>query len=132
MRRAVRNVLVVVGMQRSATAGSVTQPVRAGVTATDRRCEHQPAQPEGVCRVPVGDGDVRAVDHQPRRAENQSTSARRQHPQDTITWHKESVVHLESEGIMGTLPPPPPPNIIVTAGGAKTDFGAGETRGGRL
>jgi len=119
VRRAVRRVLVVVGIAVIATAGSVATS-SAGVTApTDvASIQPSPGQTVGVA-MPVTVTFAQAIANR-GAAERFIRFTSSATPAGSFTWLNERVVQWNPEGFW-----PAHSNIIVTAGGAKTTFETG-------
>jgi lipoprotein-anchoring transpeptidase ErfK/SrfK len=119
VRRAVRNLLVVVGIAVIATAGSVAKG-SAGVTAPTDVTSIQPApgQKVGVA-MPVTVTFAQSIANR-AAAERTIAIASPATPAGSFTWLNDRVVQWNPKGFW-----PAHSNIIVTAGGAKTTF---ETR----
>ena len=119
MRRAVRNVLVVVGIAAIATAGSVTTS-SAGVTAPTDVATIQPAQGQKVgVAYPVTVTFAQSVTNR-AVAEKSIDISSPATPSGSFTWLNDRVVQWNPKGFW-----PAHSNIIVTAGGAKTTFETG-------
>ena len=119
MRRAVRNVLVVVGIAAIATTGSVATS-SAGVTAPTDVASIQPAPGEKVGVAHAGDGDVRQSITNRAAAEHTIAFTSPATPAGSFTWLNDRVLQWNPKGFW-----PAHSNIIVTAGGAKTTFETG-------
>jgi len=119
VRRAVRNVLVVVGIAASATAGSVTTS-SAGVTApTDvASIQPSPGQQVGVA-YPVTVTFAQSITNR-TAAEKSIDITSPATPSGSFTWLNDRVVQWNPKGFW-----PAHSSIIVTAGGAKTTFETG-------
>jgi lipoprotein-anchoring transpeptidase ErfK/SrfK len=119
VRRAVRNVLVVVGIAVMATAGSVTTS-SAGVTEPTDVASIQPAagQKVGVA-MPVTVTFAQSITNR-ADAEKTITFTSPATPAGSFTWLNDRVVQWNPKGFW-----PAHSNIIVTAGGAKTSFETG-------
>jgi lipoprotein-anchoring transpeptidase ErfK/SrfK len=119
VRRAVRNVLVVVGIAAIATAGSVTTS-SAGVTAPTDVATIQPAQGQKVgVAYPVTVTFAQSVTNR-AVAEKSIDISSPATPSGSFTWLNDRVVQWNPKGFW-----PAHSNIIVTAGGAKTTFETG-------
>ena len=120
MRRAVRNVLVVVGIAASATAGSVTTS-SAGVTAPTDVASIQPApgQQVGVA-YPVTVTFAQSITNRAAAEKSIDISSPAATPSGSFTWLNDRVVQWNPKGFW-----PAHSSIIVTAGGAKTTFETG-------
>ncbi len=120
MRRAVRNVLVVVGIAASATAGSVTTS-SAGVTAPTDVASIQPApgQQVGVA-YPVTVTFAQSITNRATAEKSIDISSPAATPSGSFTWLNDRVVQWNPKGFW-----PAHSSIIVTAGGAKTTFETG-------
>ena len=119
MRRAVRNVLVVVGISVIMTAGTVATS-SAGVTAPTDVASIQPApgQKVGVA-MPVTVTFAQSIIDR-AAAERIITITSPATPAGSFTWLNDRVVQWNPKGFW-----PAHSNIIVTAGGAKTTFETG-------
>ena len=119
VRRAVRSVLVVVGIAVFATAGSVATG-SAGVTApTDvASIQPSPGQKVGVA-MPVTVTFAQSIANR-AAAEHTITFTSPATPAGSFTWLNDRVVQWNPKGFW-----PAHSNIIVTAGGAKTTFETG-------
>jgi lipoprotein-anchoring transpeptidase ErfK/SrfK len=119
VRRAVRNVLVVVGIAASATAGSVTTS-SAGVTAPADVASIQPApgQQVGVA-MPVTVTFPQSIANR-AAAERTIAITSPATPAGSFTWLNDRVLQWNPTGFW-----PAHSNIMVTAGGAKTTFETG-------
>ncbi|MDT5243300.1 MAG: hypothetical protein QOD36_676, partial [Mycobacterium sp.] len=119
VRRAVRNVLVVVGIAASATAGSVTTS-SAGVTAPADVASIQPApgQQVGVA-MPVTVTFAQSIANR-AAAERTIAITSPATPAGSFTWLNDRVLQWNPTGFW-----PAHSNIMVTAGGAKTTFETG-------
>lgn len=119
MRRAVRSVLVVMGIAASATAGSVTTSW-AGVTApTDvASIQPSPGQQVGVA-YPVTVTFAQSITNR-AAAERTISFTSPATPAGSFTWLNDRVVQWNPKGFW-----PAHSSIIVTAGGAKTTFETG-------
>jgi lipoprotein-anchoring transpeptidase ErfK/SrfK len=120
VRRAVRNVLVVVGIAASATAGSVTTSAAAGVTAPTDVASIQPApgQKVGVA-MPVTVTFTQSITNR-AAAERTIAITSPATPAGSFTWLNDRVLQWNPKGFW-----PAHSNIMVTAGGAKTTFETG-------
>jgi lipoprotein-anchoring transpeptidase ErfK/SrfK len=119
VRRAVRNVLVVVGIAVIATAGSVATG-SAGVTAPTDVVNIQPAQGQKVgVAMPVTVTFAQSISNR-AAAERTISFASSATPAGSFTWLNDRVVQWNPTGFW-----PAHSNIIVTAGGAKTSFETG-------
>ena len=119
VRRAVRNVLVVVGIAAIATAGSVTTS-SAGVTAPTDVATIQPAAGQKVgVGYPVTVTFAHSITNH-AVAEKSIDISSPATPSGTFTWLNDRVVQWNPKGFW-----PAHSNIIVTAGGAKTTFETG-------
>ena len=119
MRRAVRNVLVVVGIAAIATAGSVTTS-SAGVTAPTDVATIQPAQGQKVgVAYPVTVTFAQSITNR-AAAEKSIDISSPATPSGSFTWLNDRVVQWNPKGFW-----PAHSNIVVTAGGAKTTFETG-------
>lgn len=120
MRRAVRNVLVVVGIAASATAGSVTTS-SAGVTApTDvASIQPSPGQQVGVA-YPVTVTFAQSITNRATAEKSIDISSPAAIPSGSFTWLNDRVVQWNPKGFW-----PAHSSIFVTAGGAKTTFETG-------
>jgi len=119
VRRAVRNVLVVVGIAAIATAGSVTTS-SAGVTAPTDVATIQPAAGQKVgVGYPVTVTFAQSITNR-AVAEKSIDISSPTTPSGTFTWLNDRVVQWNPKGFW-----PAHSNIIVTAGGAKTTFETG-------
>ncbi len=119
MRRAVRNVLVVVGISVITTAGTVATS-SAGVTAPTDVASIQPApgQKVGVA-MPVTVTFAQSIIDR-AAAERTIAITSPATPAGSFTWLNDRVVQWNPMGFW-----PAHSNIIVTAGGAKTTFETG-------
>lgn len=119
VRRAVRNLLVVVGIAVIATAGSVAKG-SAGVTAPTDVTSIQPApgQKVGVA-MPVTVTFAQSIANR-AAAEHTMTFTSPATLAGSFTWLNDRVVQWNPKGYW-----PAHSNIIVTAGGAKTTFETG-------
>ena len=119
VRRAVRNVLVVVGISVITTAGTVATS-SAGVTAPTDVASIQPApgQKVGVA-MPVTVTFAQSIIDR-AAAERIITITSPATPAGSFTWLNDRVVQWNPKGFW-----PAHSNIIVTAGGAKTTFETG-------
>jgi lipoprotein-anchoring transpeptidase ErfK/SrfK len=119
VRRAVRNVLVVVGIAASATAGSVTTS-SAGVTSPADVASIQPApgQQVGVA-MPVTVTFAQSIANR-AAAERTIAITSPATPAGSFTWLNDRVLQWNPTGFW-----PAHSNIMVTAGGAKTTFETG-------
>jgi lipoprotein-anchoring transpeptidase ErfK/SrfK len=119
VRRAVRNVLVVVGIAASATAGSVTTS-SAGVTApTDvARIQPAPGQKVGVA-MPVTVTFAQSIANR-AAAERTIAITSPATPAGSFAWLNDRVLQWNPKEFW-----PAHSNIIVTTGGAKTTFETG-------
>jgi len=119
VRRAVRDVLVVVGIAAIATAGSVTTS-SAGVTAPTDVATIQPAAGQKVgVGYPVTVTFAQSITNR-AVAEKSIDISSPTTPSGTFTWLNDRVVQWNPKGFW-----PAHSNIIVTAGGAKTTFETG-------
>ena len=119
VRRAVRDVLVVVGIAAIATAGSVTTS-SAGVTAPTDVATIQPAAGQKVgVGYPVTVTFAQSITNR-AVAEKSIGISSPTTPSGTFTWLNDRVVQWNPKGFW-----PAHSNIIVTAGGAKTTFETG-------
>ena len=119
VRRAVRNVLVVVGIAAIATAGSVTTS-SAGVTAPTDVATIQPAAGQKVgVGYPVTVTFAQSITNRAVAKKSIDISSPTT-PSGTFTWLNDRVVQWNPKGFW-----PAHSNIIVTAGGAKTTFETG-------
>jgi lipoprotein-anchoring transpeptidase ErfK/SrfK len=119
VRRAVRNVLVVVGIAVIATAGSVATGA-AGVTAPTDVVNIQPAQGQKVgVAMPVTVTFAQSISNR-AAAERTISFTSSATPAGSFTWLNDRVVQWNPTGFW-----PAHSNIIVTAGGAKTSFETG-------
>jgi lipoprotein-anchoring transpeptidase ErfK/SrfK len=120
VRRAVHNVLVVVGIAASATAGSVTTS-SAGVTApTDvASIQPSPGQQVGVA-YPVTVTFAQSITDRATAEKSIDISSPAATPSGSFTWLNDRVVQWNPKGFW-----PAHSSIIVTAGGAKTTFETG-------
>ena len=120
MRRAVRNVLVVVGIAASATAGSVTTS-SAGVTAPTDVASIQPApgQQVGVA-YPVTVTFAQSITNRATAEKSIDISSPAATLSGSFTWLNDRVVQWNPKGFW-----PAHSSITVTAGGAKTTFETG-------
>jgi lipoprotein-anchoring transpeptidase ErfK/SrfK len=119
VRRAVRNVLVVVGIAVIATAGSVATG-SAGVTAPTDVVNIQPAQGQKVgVAMPVTVTFAQSISNR-AAAERTVSFTSAATPAGSFTWLNDRVVQWNPTGFW-----PAHSNIIVTAGGAKTSFETG-------
>jgi lipoprotein-anchoring transpeptidase ErfK/SrfK len=120
VRRAVRNVLVVVGIAASATAGSVTTS-SGGVTAPTDVATIQPApgQQVGVA-YPVTVTFAQSITNRATAEKSIDISSPAATPSGSFTWLNDRVVQWNPKGFW-----PAHSSIIVTAGGAKTTFETG-------
>jgi lipoprotein-anchoring transpeptidase ErfK/SrfK len=119
VRRAVRNVLVVVGIAALATAQSVTTS-SAGVTAPTHVASIQPApgQTVGVA-MPVTVTFTQSITNR-AAAEKSIHITSPATPTGSFTWLNNRVVQWNPDGFWPAHSP-----ITVTAGGAKSSFEAG-------
>jgi lipoprotein-anchoring transpeptidase ErfK/SrfK len=119
MLRTVRNVLAVVGIAVTATAGSVA-PSFAGVTTPTDVAQIQPApgQTVGVA-MPVTVTFAQAIANR-TAAEHTITFSSPATPEGSFTWLNDRVVQWKPTGFW-----PAHSRIAVTAGGLKTDFVTG-------
>jgi lipoprotein-anchoring transpeptidase ErfK/SrfK len=119
VRRAVRNVLVVVGIAAIATAGSVTTS-SAGVTAPTDVATIRPAPGQKVgVGYPVTVTFAQSITNR-AVAEKSIDISSPATPSGSFTWLNDRVVQWNPKGFW-----PAHSNIIVTAGGAKTTFETG-------
>src|SRR5215204_5616288 len=119
VRRAVRNVLVAVGIAVIATAGSVTTS-SAGVTAPTDVASIQPASGQRVgVAYPVTVTFAQSITNR-AAAERTIAITSPATPAGSFTWLNDRVVQWNPDGFW-----PAHSNIIVTAGGAKTTFETG-------
>ena len=119
MRRAVRNVLVVVGIAVVATTGSITTS-SAGVTAPTDVASIQPAFGEKVgVAMPVTVTFAQSITNR-GAAEHTIAIASPATPAGSFTWLNDRVLQWNPKGFW-----PAHSSIIVTAGGAKTTFETG-------
>ncbi|MFG1932778.1 L,D-transpeptidase family protein [Mycobacterium sp. NPDC048908] len=116
MRRAVRKLLVVVGIAVLATAGSVTTSAASVTTPTDVvSITPEPGQKVGVA-MPVTVTFAQSIADRPA-AERTISFTSPAMPAGSFTWLNDRVVQWNPKGFW-----PAHSNIIVTAGGAKTSF----------
>jgi lipoprotein-anchoring transpeptidase ErfK/SrfK len=120
VRRAVRNVLVVVGIAASATAGSVSTS-SAGVTTPTDATSIQPApgQQVGVA-YPVTVTFAQSITNRTAAEKSIDISSPAAIPSGSFTWLNDRVVQWNPKGFW-----PAHSSIMVTAGGAKTTFETG-------
>ncbi len=119
MRRAVRNVLVVVGIAAIATTGSITTS-SAGVTAPTDVASIQPASGEKVgVAMPVTLTFAQSITNR-AAAERSVAIASPATPAGSFTWLNDRVLQWNPKGFW-----PAHSSIIVSAGGAKTTFETG-------
>ena len=119
MRRAVRNVLVVVGIAAIATTGSITSS-SAGVTAPTDVASIQPASGEKVgVAMPVTLTFAQSITNR-AAAERSVAIASPATPAGSFTWLNDRVLQWNPKGFW-----PAHSSIIVSAGGAKTTFETG-------
>lgn len=117
--RAVRNVLVVVGIAAIATAGSVTTGSAGVTTPTDvASIQPAPGQKVGVA-MPVTVTFAKPITNR-AAAERTVTITSPATPAGSFTWLNDRVLQWNPTGFW-----PAHSNIMVTAGGAKTNFEAG-------
>jgi len=119
VRRAVRNLLVVVGIAVLATAGSVTTSAASVTTPTDVvSIAPAPDQKVGV-GMPVTVTFAQSISNR-AAAEKTFTFSSPATPAGSFTWLNDRVVQWNPTGFW-----PAHSNIMVTAGGAKTSFETG-------
>jgi lipoprotein-anchoring transpeptidase ErfK/SrfK len=119
VRRAVRNVLVVVGIAAVATTGSITTS-SAGVTAPTDVASIQPAPGEKVgVAMPVTVTFAQSITNR-AAAERSVAIASPATPAGSFTWLNDRVLQWNPKGFW-----PAHSSIIVSAGGAKTTFETG-------
>ena len=119
MRKAVRKVLVVVGIAAIATAGSVTTST-AGVTSPADVASIQPVSGQRVgVAIPVTVTFTQPITNRDA-AERTIAITSPATPAGSFTWLNNRVVQWNPMGFW-----PAHSNIIVTAGGAKTTFETG-------
>jgi lipoprotein-anchoring transpeptidase ErfK/SrfK len=119
VRRAVRNVLVVVGIAAIATMGSITTS-SAGVTAPTDVASIQPASGEKVgVATPVTLTFAQSITNR-AAAERSVAIASPATPAGSFTWLNDRVLQWNPTGFW-----PAHSSIIVSAGGAKTTFETG-------
>jgi lipoprotein-anchoring transpeptidase ErfK/SrfK len=119
VRRAVRNVLVVVGIAAVATTGSITTS-SAGVTAPTDVASIQPAAGEKVgVAMPVTVTFAQSITNR-AAAERSVAIASPATPAGSFTWLNDRVLQWNPKGFW-----PAHSSIIVSAGGAKTTFETG-------
>jgi len=119
VRRAVRSVLVVVGIAAFATAGSVATGFAGVTTPTDvASIQPSPGQKVGVA-MPVTVTFAQSIANR-AAAEHTITFTSPATPTGSFTWLNDRVVQWNPKGYW-----PAHSNIIVTAGGAKTTFETG-------
>src|SRR5258705_4400906 len=119
VRRAIRNVLVVMGVAAFATAGSVTTG-SAGVTAPFDVATISPASGQKVgVAMPVTVTFAQPVTNR-AAAERTIAITSPATPTGSFTWLNDRVAQWNPHGFW-----PAHSNIIVTAGGAKTTFETG-------
>ena len=119
VRRAVRNVLVVVGIAAIATTGSITSS-SAGVTAPTDVASIQPASGEKVgVAMPVTLTFAQSITNR-AAAERSVAIASPATPAGSFTWLNDRVLQWNPKGFW-----PAHSSIIVSAGGAKTTFETG-------
>jgi lipoprotein-anchoring transpeptidase ErfK/SrfK len=124
VRRAVRNVLVVVGIAVTATAGSVTTSSAGLTTPTDvASIQPAPGQKVGVA-MPVTVTFAQSIANR-AAAEHTITFISPATPAGSFTWLNDRVVQWNPKEYW-----PAHSSIIVTAGGAKTTFETGATTKG--
>jgi lipoprotein-anchoring transpeptidase ErfK/SrfK len=119
VRRAVRNVLVVVGIAAAATAGSITTSsaaITSGIDVVSIRPSS--GQQVGVA-MPVTVTFGHSISNR-AAAERTIAIASPATPAGSFTWLDDRVVQWNPDGFW-----PAHSNIIVTAGGAKTTFETG-------
>jgi lipoprotein-anchoring transpeptidase ErfK/SrfK len=119
VRRAVRNVLVVVGIAAIATTGSITTS-SAGVTAPTDVASIQPASGEKVgVAMPVTVTFAQSITNR-AAAERTIAFTSPVTPAGSFTWLNDRVLQWNPKGFW-----PAHSSIIVIAGGAKTTFETG-------
>jgi lipoprotein-anchoring transpeptidase ErfK/SrfK len=119
VRRAVRNVLVVVGIAAIATTGSITTS-SAGVTAPTDVASIQPASGEKVgVAMPVTVTFAQSITNR-AAAERTIAFTSPVTPAGSFTWLNDRVLQWNPKGFW-----PAHSSIIVSAGGAKTTFETG-------
>ena len=119
VRRAVRNVLVVVGIAAIATTGSITTS-SAGVTAPTDVASIQPASGEKVgVAMPVTVTFAQSITDR-AAAERSVAIASSATPAGSFSWLNDRVLQWNPQGFW-----PAHSSIIVMAGGAKTTFETG-------
>jgi lipoprotein-anchoring transpeptidase ErfK/SrfK len=119
VRKAVRKVLVVVGIAAIATAGSVTTST-AGVTSPADVASIQPVSGQRVgVAIPVTVTFTQPITNRDA-AERTIAITSPATPAGSFTWLNDRVVQWNPKGFW-----PAHSNIIVTAGGAKTTFETG-------
>ena len=119
MRRAIRNVLVVVGVAAFATAGSVTTS-SAGVTAPFDVATISPTSGQKVgVAMPVTVTFAQSISNR-TAAERTIAITSPVTPTGSFTWLNDRVAQWNPDGFW-----PAHSNIFVTAGGAKTTFETG-------
>jgi lipoprotein-anchoring transpeptidase ErfK/SrfK len=119
VRRAVRNVLVVVGIAVLATAGSVSTS-SAGLTASTDVASIEPASGQKVgVAMPVTVTFAQSIANR-ADAERSIAISSPATPPGSFTWLNDRVVQWNPKGYW-----PAHSSIIVTAGGAKTTFESG-------
>jgi lipoprotein-anchoring transpeptidase ErfK/SrfK len=119
VRRAVRNVLVVVGIAAAATAGSITTS-SAAITSGIDVVSIQPSSGQQVgVAMPVTVTFGHSISNR-AAAERTIAIASPATPAGSFTWLDDRVVQWNPDGFW-----PAHSNIIVTAGGAKTTFETG-------
>jgi len=121
VRRAVRNLLVVVGIATIALAESVTTSAASVTTPTDVvSITPTPGQKVGVA-MPVTVTFAQSIADR-ARAERTISFSSPATPAGSFSWLNDRVVQWNPSGFW-----PAHSNIIVTAGGAKTSFETGTT-----
>ncbi|OBF33723.1 hypothetical protein A5724_18560 [Mycobacterium sp. ACS1612] len=121
MRRAVRNLLVVVGIATIALAESVTTSAASVTTPTDVvSITPSPGQKVGVA-MPVTVTFAQSIADRPG-AERTISFSSPATPAGSFSWLNDRVVQWTPSGFW-----PAHSNIMVTAGGAKTSFETGAT-----
>ncbi|WP_192722769.1 L,D-transpeptidase family protein [Mycobacterium sp. OAS707] len=119
MRRAVRNLLAVVGITAIATAGSVATSAASVPTPTEVvSISPKPGQKVGVA-MPVTVTFAQSIADRVA-AERTISFTSPATPAGSFTWLNDRVVQWNPKGFW-----PAHSNIIVTAGGAKTSFESG-------
>jgi lipoprotein-anchoring transpeptidase ErfK/SrfK len=119
VHRAIRKVLVVVGIAAIATAGSVTTS-SAGVTSPTDVASIQPTSGQQVgVAMPVTVTFAQSITNRAAAEESIDISSPAT-PPGSFTWLNDRVVQWNPTGFW-----PAHSSIIVTAGGAKTSFEAG-------